>query len=120
MCPLNHLDTGSIGTQTLDVIRNSPEDFSVDVLAAGSSADQVMKQIVEFKPQVVVMAQPKAALATSPVSVAGTRHSGQRTWRPCAERMAASAHSRCTRDAGHQICTRNGGTACAVPSAGTA
>ncbi|MBU97922.1 MAG: 1-deoxy-D-xylulose-5-phosphate reductoisomerase [Acidimicrobiaceae bacterium] len=53
--------TGSIGTQTLDVIRNSPEDFSVDVLAAGSSADQVMKQIVEFKPQVVVMAQPKAA-----------------------------------------------------------
>ena len=52
--------TGSIGTQTLDVIRSNPEDFSVDVLAAGTSTDLVMKQIQEFKPSLVVMANVEA------------------------------------------------------------
>ncbi|MEG3585703.1 MAG: 1-deoxy-D-xylulose-5-phosphate reductoisomerase [Actinomycetota bacterium] len=52
--------TGSIGTQTLDVIRSNPEDFSVEVLAAGSSVDSVVKQIEEFKPSSVVMANAEA------------------------------------------------------------
>jgi len=52
--------TGSIGTQTLDVIRSNPEDFSVEVLAAGTSTDLVMKQIEEFKPSLVVMANVEA------------------------------------------------------------
>ena len=53
--------TGSIGTQTLDVIRRNPEEFSVEVLAAGSSADLVIEQIAEFKPSLVVMADAAAA-----------------------------------------------------------
>ena len=53
--------TGSIGTQTLDVIRSNPEDFSVEVLAAGTSTDLVMKQIEEFKPSLVVMANVEAS-----------------------------------------------------------
>ena len=53
--------TGSIGTQTLDVIRSNPEDFSVEVLAAGTSTDLVMKQIEEFKPSLVVMANAEAS-----------------------------------------------------------
>ena len=53
--------TGSIGTQTLDVIRSNPEDFSVEVLAAGTSTDLVMKQIEEFKPSSVVMANVESS-----------------------------------------------------------
>tara|TARA_B100000902_G_scaffold392494_1_gene444980 strand:- start:2636 stop:3796 length:1161 start_codon:yes stop_codon:yes gene_type:complete len=53
--------TGSIGTQTLDVIRNNTEDFSVEVLAAGTSTDLVMKQIEEFKPSSVVMANVESS-----------------------------------------------------------
>ncbi len=53
--------TGSIGTQTLDVIRNNPEEFSVDVLAAGSSTELIAEQIAEFKPSLVVMSDRRAA-----------------------------------------------------------
>lgn len=42
--------TGSIGTQTLEVVRNNPEDFSVVALTCGSKIDLLYKQILEFKP----------------------------------------------------------------------
>ncbi|RDY32506.1 1-deoxy-D-xylulose-5-phosphate reductoisomerase [Lachnotalea glycerini] len=41
--------TGSIGTQTLDVVREN-KDLSVAALAAGTNIEQLEKQIREFKP----------------------------------------------------------------------
>ena len=41
--------TGSIGTQTLEVVRNNPE-LQVAALAAGKSVEQMEKQIREFHP----------------------------------------------------------------------
>lgn len=40
--------TGSIGTQTLDVIRHFPSDFSVTGLSAGSNSELLLKQAQEF------------------------------------------------------------------------
>lgn len=48
--------TGSIGVQTLNVIRRHPELFQVEVLVAGSNADLLLKQAQEFEPNVVVIA----------------------------------------------------------------
>ncbi len=53
--------TGSIGTQTLDVVRTSPEKFNIEVLAAGSSIDHIRKQITEFNPSTVIMSDANAA-----------------------------------------------------------
>ena len=47
--------TGSIGTQTLDVIRHYPADFSVYALVAGTNVDLMAEQIEEFLPKLVVM-----------------------------------------------------------------
>ena len=52
--------TGSIGTQTLDVVRANPE-LKVTALAAGSSVDKMEQQIREFKPEIAVMWDEKAA-----------------------------------------------------------
>lgn len=45
--------TGSIGTQTLDVIRAYPEDFNVVALAVNSNIDMLAGQIEEFSPEIV-------------------------------------------------------------------
>lgn len=47
--------TGSIGTQALDVIRECPENFEVEVLVGNSNADLLIKQALEFKPNAVVI-----------------------------------------------------------------
>ena len=47
--------TGSIGTQALDVVTANPTRFSVEVLTAGNRADLLIKQAIEFKPNVVVI-----------------------------------------------------------------
>ena len=52
--------TGSIGTQTLDVVRANPE-LEVTALAAGSSVEQMERQIREFRPRLAVMWEEKAA-----------------------------------------------------------
>lgn len=52
--------TGSIGTQTLDVIRSLPE-FNVLGLAAGSNYELLREQIAEFKPKFASLADPKGA-----------------------------------------------------------
>lgn len=52
--------TGSIGTQTLDVLRSLPE-FKVLGLAAGSNHELLKKQIGEFKPQFANIAKPDKA-----------------------------------------------------------
>ena len=48
--------TGSIGTQALNVIRRHPDLFSVEVLCAGSNADLLVQQALEFNPNAVVIA----------------------------------------------------------------
>jgi len=45
--------TGSIGQQTLDVVRALPGQFRVVGLAAGKNADLLAEQIGEFKPEFV-------------------------------------------------------------------
>ena len=47
--------TGSIGTQALDVIRECPDNFEVEVLVGNSNADLLIKQALEFKPNAVVI-----------------------------------------------------------------
>ena len=48
--------TGSIGTQTLNVIRRHPDLLQVEVLVAGSNADFLVRQAREFNPNVAVIA----------------------------------------------------------------
>lgn len=53
--------TGSIGTQTLDVVRDLPEMFRVAVLAANTSDKKLEAQIEEFRPELAVLADEAAA-----------------------------------------------------------
>lgn len=48
--------TGSIGTQALDVIRQNPDHFEVEVLTANNNLELLVKQAKEFKPNTVVIA----------------------------------------------------------------
>ena len=53
--------TGSIGTQTLDIVRNYSEDLQVLALAAGTNVSLMEKQIREFMPKKAVMWTVEAA-----------------------------------------------------------
>jgi 1-deoxy-D-xylulose-5-phosphate reductoisomerase len=53
--------TGSIGTQTLDIIAARPDEFHVVALGAARSVDQLVKQAEAFRPQVVAVADPVRA-----------------------------------------------------------
>lgn len=53
--------TGSIGTQTLDVVRNN-KDLQVVSLVAGSNIDLLEQQIIEFQPKMVAVWDEKKAL----------------------------------------------------------
>ena len=48
--------TGSIGTQTLDVVRAYPERYSVYAICAHRSIDKLVEQAREFHPEVVCIA----------------------------------------------------------------
>ncbi|MBY0503664.1 MAG: 1-deoxy-D-xylulose-5-phosphate reductoisomerase [Bryobacteraceae bacterium] len=48
--------TGSIGVNTLNVLRTMPDRFSVYALAAGTNFELLASQIQEFRPHVVVVA----------------------------------------------------------------
>lgn len=48
--------TGSIGTQTLDIVREHPEKFEAYTLTAGSNADLLIAQARAFHPESVVIA----------------------------------------------------------------
>ena len=52
--------TGSIGTQTLDVVREHPELFHVSVLAANSNDELLEKQLEEFQPELAVLSDEAA------------------------------------------------------------
>lgn len=53
--------TGSIGTQTLEVVRNNPEELGIVALAAGSSVEKMEEQVREFMPKLVCMWSEEAA-----------------------------------------------------------
>ncbi|MFV0420150.1 MAG: 1-deoxy-D-xylulose-5-phosphate reductoisomerase [Dysgonomonas sp.] len=69
--------TGSIGTQALDVIREHSDQFEVYALTANENIDLLIKQALEFQPEVVVIAndnkypQLKEALKGHPIKVWG-------------------------------------------------
>lgn len=48
--------TGSIGTQTLDIVAQFPERFEVAVLAAGSNVELLAQQALRFRPALAVIA----------------------------------------------------------------
>jgi 1-deoxy-D-xylulose-5-phosphate reductoisomerase len=48
--------TGSIGTQTLEVIERHPDHFALEILTAGSNADVLIAQARKFLPNHVVIA----------------------------------------------------------------
>ncbi len=50
--------TGSIGVNSLDVVRHNPGLYRVYALAAGRNVDVILKQIIEFQPEVAVLAAP--------------------------------------------------------------
>ncbi|HET6991678.1 MAG TPA: 1-deoxy-D-xylulose-5-phosphate reductoisomerase, partial [Bacteroidia bacterium] len=77
----NHLailgSTGSIGTQALEVVAAHPENFVIEVLAAGNNSDLLIQQALKFRPNVVVindlaqLAKVKNALLDEGIKVYG-------------------------------------------------
>ncbi|OZB97835.1 1-deoxy-D-xylulose-5-phosphate reductoisomerase [Paenibacillus sp. XY044] len=53
--------TGSIGTQTLDVVSKHPEHFQIEGLAAGSNVELLLRQIHQYKPKKVSVATKELA-----------------------------------------------------------
>ena len=53
--------TGSIGTQTLEVVRQNKDELEVTALAAGTNVDLIEKQIREFMPKIAAMGDEKSA-----------------------------------------------------------
>lgn len=89
--------TGSIGTQTLDVVRQHPEAFSVYALTAHRSLDLLVEQTLEFKPAVVCIADESlysdlcAALHHLPVQVmAGEKAIAQLVQQPEIDMVVAA------------------------------
>lgn len=65
--------TGSIGTQTLEIIAENPGLFRVEVLAAGHNVDRLIDQSVRFRPSLAVIADescyPRLRQALDPLGV---------------------------------------------------
>ncbi|MBP0030368.1 1-deoxy-D-xylulose-5-phosphate reductoisomerase [Roseofilum sp. Guam] len=72
--------TGSIGTQTLDIVAEHPDQFRIVGLAAGNNITLLAQQIEQFRPEIVAIRNPdklpelKAAIASidpQPILLAG-------------------------------------------------
>jgi len=66
--------TGSIGTQTLDVVREESDRYQVVALGAQQSVDALVAQALEFRPRVVAVGDrgaPDAYQATAWLSPSG-------------------------------------------------
>lgn len=64
--------TGSIGTQTLDIVRARPERYRVAALGAARSVDRLAEQAREFRPDAVAIADAEQAPALADRLPAGT------------------------------------------------
>jgi 1-deoxy-D-xylulose-5-phosphate reductoisomerase len=53
--------TGSIGTNTLDIVERFPDEFRVAGLTAGTNDEKLEEQIRRFKPRVVALSNESAA-----------------------------------------------------------
>lgn len=53
--------TGSVGTQTLDVVRKYPDKLKIFALAAHSNIKLLLEQIKEFKPEIVGVSNEEKA-----------------------------------------------------------
>lgn len=53
--------TGSIGTQTLEIVQHSPEMFKVEAISAGYNRDKVIEQAIQFHPKLVSVATKELA-----------------------------------------------------------
>ena len=53
--------TGSIGTNTLDVVRENPELYKVSALVGGKNSALMAEQCAEFRPDYVAMADDESA-----------------------------------------------------------
>lgn len=51
--------TGSIGTQTLDIIAEHPDRFKAEILIAGSNVERLIEQAIRFKPSVAIIAHER-------------------------------------------------------------
>lgn len=51
--------TGSIGTQTLDIVAEYPDMFEVGILVAGSNVDLLIEQALKFTPSLVIIADDR-------------------------------------------------------------
>ena len=81
--------TGSIGVNTLDVIKRHPERFEVFALSAATQTDLMLAQCMQFKPQYVVMvSEPHARLLAEKIKE--NRLPVQVLWTPSALEMIAS------------------------------
>ena len=74
--------TGSIGTQTLDIVEHNPDKFRLVGLAAGSNVEILAQQVLKFRPEIVAIGNEaklpelKAALTNldyRPMIVAGAQ-----------------------------------------------
>jgi 1-deoxy-D-xylulose-5-phosphate reductoisomerase len=72
--------TGSIGTQTLDIARQYPDQFQVVGLAAGNNIKMLLEQIQRFRPEIVaicnknqysLLKEAVASLDDAPIVLAG-------------------------------------------------
>ena len=72
--------TGSIGTQTLDIVTQHPDQFRVVGLATGSNVDVLAQQIKQFKPDIAAVCDEEklpdlqerlASLDESPILLGG-------------------------------------------------
>ena len=63
--------TGSIGTNTLDVVARHPDRFEVFALSAATQVDLMLAQCAKFRPRYAVMASaPHARLLVAAVCAA--------------------------------------------------
>jgi len=53
--------TGSIGTQTLEIVDACPGIFVVDALSAGNNAELMADQVMRYRPRVALLSTPEAA-----------------------------------------------------------
>jgi len=65
--------TGSIGTQTLEVIDEFKEEFSIEVLSAHSNFELLIKQINKYNPKVVFITEKKCYEKLISSNIEGTK-----------------------------------------------
>ncbi len=64
--------TGSIGTQTLDIVQADPDRYQILALAAGSNVEELVRQVEVFRPRYVAIGDDRRAGEVAAAVPAGT------------------------------------------------